>query len=607
MFLADLWVAEILLAALAAAYIISGVDDLAIDLFYWFNFTRRRLRGRRQQFPRLRESDLKAVPEKKAAIFVAAWHEDDVIEQMLAHNSKLIDYKNYDFFVGTYPNDPATQAKVDAARRHVPNVFKAVTPHPGPTSKADCLNSVFAELVKQEEISGERYEFILMHDPEDVLHPLELKLDNYLLARPDISMVQTPIFPIEVPARCFTAGTYADEFAETHTKDMYVREWIRGFVPSAGVATAIKRDALACLGQRYGDELFNPGTLTEDYDFSLRLKLCDQKAIFVRQAVLRLQPATAERTQAWREEHIATRAHFPRTFKTAVRQRTRWSLGIIFQGWKNIGWQGNWQTRWLLFHDRKGVWTNTLVPLGYLFALYLFVCELLKTFVWRELSPPLPDHAWIGWASLCCALLMVNRLVQRAVATTRVYGYKQGAVAIPRQVWGNIINSAATLRAAWQFARAEMRGKTIAWDKTAHYFPTAVSAPIESITDARRRIGELLIEHGRITAEQVDFALIVQELTRDPLGEVLVGLKHVTEGDLVHALCAQNDGIQPLHIETPIITAPATLPSEVSDDALLLLEAPADAPSPAKLCESDLNIVIAFEQWQQSLYEARAA
>ena len=57
------------------------------------------------------------------------------------------------------------------------------------------------------------------------MHPLELKLCNYLMGRGEINMVQTPVFPLEVPIAKFTAGTYMDEFAETHTKDMYVREW----------------------------------------------------------------------------------------------------------------------------------------------------------------------------------------------------------------------------------------------------------------------------------------------------------------------------------------------------------------------------------------------
>ena len=34
----NIWLAEIVLALLVAAYVISGIDDLAIDIFYWVGY-----------------------------------------------------------------------------------------------------------------------------------------------------------------------------------------------------------------------------------------------------------------------------------------------------------------------------------------------------------------------------------------------------------------------------------------------------------------------------------------------------------------------------------------------------------------------------------------
>src|SRR5207253_9624209 len=107
---------------------------------------------------------------------------------------------------------------------------------------------------------------------------------------------------------------------------------------------------------------------TEDYDFSLRLKLSGYKSIFVRQTLLHANNK-ARRDQS-PVDLIATRAHFPATFKTAVRQRTRWMVGINFQSWKQVGWQGKVRTRWMLFHDRKAVCSNAVLMLNYLFTLY---------------------------------------------------------------------------------------------------------------------------------------------------------------------------------------------------------------------------------------------
>jgi hypothetical protein len=54
------------------------------------------------------------------------------------------------------------------------------------------------------------------------------------------------------------------------------------------------------------------------------------------------------------------------------------------------------------------------------------------------------------------------------------YNFWQGFLAAPRMVWGNVINAFATIRAAKQFFNAERKGTKIAWDKTKHYFPSAL-------------------------------------------------------------------------------------------------------------------------------------
>jgi bacteriophage N4 adsorption protein B len=78
-------------------------------------------------------------------------------------------------------------------------------------------------------------------------HPSSLtKLFNYLM--PEKAMVQIPVFPIEPEMnfknffKYMISSTYADEFAENHTKDIMVRKQIKGIIPSAGVGTAFARE-----------------------------------------------------------------------------------------------------------------------------------------------------------------------------------------------------------------------------------------------------------------------------------------------------------------------------------------------------------------------------
>lgn len=526
----EITIAEVVFALMVLGNIVSGLDDLAIDLYYWMTLFWRSLRYPRYRYPRLTDEDLDSVPQKKAAIFIAAWHEEDVIHEMLLCNSELIDYQNYDFFVACYPNDKPTQEKIDAACRLLPNVHKAVNPRPGPSNKADNLNAAFAQLREQERRTGQRYDLIVMHDPEDVLHPLELKLCNYLMTRRRVNMIQTPVFPIEAPPQNFTEGSYMDEFAETHTKDIYVREWARGFVPSAGVGTAIARDVFDRLTAKFGNKVFNTDSLTEDYDFSLRLKLSGYKSIFVRQTLQRANTKAGLDQSAG--DLIATRAHFPATFKTAVRQRTRWMVGINFQSWQQVGWQGKVRTRWMLFHDRKAVWSNSVLMFNYLFTLYGIGYWLYRAYVSPQINPLLPDHLWIHSAISICLVLMLNRVVQRFIASTRIYGIKQGLLSIPRLVWGNIINVTVTFRATRQFLTAEVSGLKIAWDKTEHYFPSGM------MTD-RHGLGDALVQTHRLTPNHLETALGAQPSTEWRLENALLELRQMIEADLREAVQQQ--------------------------------------------------------------------
>jgi len=129
-----------------------------------------------------------------------AWDESEVIESMLEHNHRTLDYDTslYDIFCGTYQNDLETQRKVAAVARRYPNVHKVVVPHDGPTSKADCLNWIYHGIVADERRRNQRFDILLMHDAEDVIHPLALRL--YSLLIPTYEFVQTPVLSLPLAA-----------------------------------------------------------------------------------------------------------------------------------------------------------------------------------------------------------------------------------------------------------------------------------------------------------------------------------------------------------------------------------------------------------------------
>src|SRR5690606_37449573 len=121
-------------------------------------------------------------------------------------------------FCGSYPNDPATADVIDAMARRYKHVVHVRVPHDGPTCKADCLNWIIQAIFLHEEQHNMTFGGIAMHDSEDVIHPLELKLFNFLLGKKDF--IQLPVLSLERPWWSMVAGTYLDDFAEWHSKDL---------------------------------------------------------------------------------------------------------------------------------------------------------------------------------------------------------------------------------------------------------------------------------------------------------------------------------------------------------------------------------------------------
>ena len=88
----------------------------------------------------------------------------------------------------------------------------------------------------------------MLHDAEDLVHPLELRLFDRLVER--AALVQLPVLPLPDPRSRWISGHYADEFAESHIKELVVREAVGAAIPLAGVGCAIERGALDRLAAR---------------------------------------------------------------------------------------------------------------------------------------------------------------------------------------------------------------------------------------------------------------------------------------------------------------------------------------------------------------------
>lgn len=511
---------------ISAGILANGLEELGIDVQYF-------ARGLHQRERRaITTEELAAAPPQRIAIMVPAWHEAAVIESMLEHNRRSLDYDPalYDIFCGTYQNDLATQERVAAAARRHHNLHKVVVPHDGPTSKADCLNWIYQGIVLEENRRGRRFDILVMHDAEDVIHPLALRL--YSLLIPTHEFVQTPVFSLPLGTRKLVAATYIDEFAEHHLKDMLVREAIGGLVPSAGVGSAFARDAFEAIALAHDQHPFNVESLTEDYEIGLKFRLAGKRVHFACRSLQRTRTVPRRLFRGERrvvdEEFIATREYFPSGFSASVRQRARWITGIALQTWRQVGWQGSAAVRYCLWRDRKAVATNSLLAGAYLLFALSFARVALTS---ADTGSIIPPHSPVWWLMGGNLVLLVWRAAMKMRFVGSLYGPAHALASAPRLIIANLIGLTATARAVRQYAVHALTGKPLRWSKTAHEYPS-----FEVLASHHCRLGEFLVERGQLAAADVDTALRLQAGTDLHLGEVIAASGMMSSRAVVRAL-----------------------------------------------------------------------
>lgn len=448
----------------AFIFVVSGAQDLMYDVgVYGLSLYRRFVFKDRE---RLTSDKLRSREQQRLAVMVPAWNEGDVIAMMVSNILERVEYKNYVIFVGTYPNDAATQAAVDALTPLHPQLIKVVNPRPGPTCKADCLNNVYETIKRYEEKHGINFDMIAMHDAEDVVHPYGFALYNYLIPRVDA--IQLPILPLPTSHKKWVHWIYADEFCENHMKDVPVREKISGFVPFAGVGTGFSRRVFHALEQVSGHEIFNEKSMAEDYSMSKKLRMMGLKTIFVNLVL------GDDKSPWWtplykRPGFISNWAYFPMDFTRSVRQKTRWIIGISLQEWEHTGWGPDPKMYEGLVKDRKVFAAMLASFTGYIVVSYMLLAGLGKLDGFPlKLLPVVSPGTPLYYLLIIATGIMVTRLLQKFIIISRVYGLVAGALSIARIPFANIINGLAALRALQAFA-SERQGKTpVRWDKTAH-------------------------------------------------------------------------------------------------------------------------------------------
>lgn len=440
--------AELALFA-GAGFLLFAVNDLVVDIIYFARALWRAL-AVYTRYPRAFASALPdALEPGFFAMFVPAWDESAVIASMLRATVSRLAYDNYRIFVGHYRNDPATAAAIGAVADDRIEAVE-VDCH-GPTTKADCLNHLYDALVAYESGSGRSAAAVVLHDAEDVVHPLEFKVFDRLISR--AAVIQLPVLPLPDPDSRWISGHYCDEFAEAHVKELVVREAVGAAIPLAGVGCAIARKPLAMLAASHDGRPFAGSSMTEDYELGLRMGARGLKTMFVR---LPARPGA--------RAVVASRGHFPATLSGAVRQKARWLGGIALAGWDRLGWSGGIGERWMRLRDRRGPLAAVLLLAAYSAALLwsqLLLAQALGAPIRATFDPALSTLLAVN------GILLGWRILMRAGFTTYAYGLGEGLRSIPRLVVGNVI----AILAAGRAISIHVAGGARRWDKTLHVFP----------------------------------------------------------------------------------------------------------------------------------------
>lgn len=242
-----------------------------------------------------------------------------------------------------------------------------------------------------------------------------------------------------------------------------VRNALGAAIPAAGVGCGFGRDildALAELRREDGDSgPFAAECLTEDYELGWLIA-----RIGGRSRYLRVRDADGEL--------VATRAYFPSTITTAVRQKTRWIHGIAFQSWDRLGWSRRPVDIWMALRDRRGPLTALVLTAAYTLLVIETILAVARAAGQQAGLKPSP---LMQAAVTLCIAALAWRIVMRVLFTAREYGWVEGARAVFRIPVANIIAIMASRRAIGAYLRS-LRGHHVVWDKTAHKLHPALLA-----------------------------------------------------------------------------------------------------------------------------------
>ena len=125
------------------------------------------------------------------AVFVANWQEEDVLGKMVEGNLARIRIPQVSLYLGVYPNDTGTLRVAKQLEAKYPERVKVILNRlPGPTSKGQMLNEMFAQVFSTDDAP----ELVVLHDSEDVIDARSFAV--YAAYAQENDFIQAPVFSL---------------------------------------------------------------------------------------------------------------------------------------------------------------------------------------------------------------------------------------------------------------------------------------------------------------------------------------------------------------------------------------------------------------------------
>jgi len=515
---------------------VSAIDEIFIDITYWVYWVYRKYKMRKYQS--LTYSKLCSKSEEPIAIMIPCFNDAKIIESMLSHNYIDIDYENYKIFVGVYENDIDTFNTVKSFSELNDRVILCTHKAEEEFNKAQNLNKIYKNILHYEEVHNIKFSAFVFHDAVDLIHPVSLKMYNYLVERKDI--VQLPVFPMKVQDTCFTHWIFNDEMAEINTKNLVVREVLGGFIPSIGSSISFARRVIEILVNENNGAPFSTEKENGLYSTCIMVKLKNLSQIFVTKHIYQNQwrrRATSGKYYLKRlEVYISTSSLYPLKYRDAVKEKTKIILSTAFQRVKKIEGKNCCVNRYELIHDRKILITYFLNLLAIILLIFWFVYSYfnIQNPKFSSLKALINENNIIYGFLIFFSIAILQRLLQRMIAVYRVYSDLISVLlSIPRAVYENVINAHALLRAYMIFLFAK-KSKRQSWNKVNYDAPN-----LKNIISKKKLLGDLLLEKKLLTKQQLIELLQKQQAGGKFLGKLAVEHNYLNESQLDDLLSEQ--------------------------------------------------------------------